>query len=91
MQRKKGLQVSLHEPVVTESIYHNNVKIGASITGNAFRGLDGDMPFLDVTIKLMNDEVYDEIQGFNVQNGSYKKSGQSAGTAIPFTALKILK
>ncbi|QNU06707.1 S8 family serine peptidase [Peribacillus butanolivorans] len=89
--KEKGLQVSLHEPVVTESIYHNNVKIGASITGNAFRGLDGDMPFLDVTIKLMNDEVYDEIQGFNVQNGSYKKSGQTAGTAIPFYGTEDLK
>ncbi len=89
--KEKGLQVSLHEPVVTESVYHNNVKVGASITGKAFRGLDGDMPFLDVTIKVMNDEVYDEVPGFNVQNGSYKKSGQTAGTAIPFYGTEDLK
>ncbi|MFU2018244.1 S8 family serine peptidase [Peribacillus butanolivorans] len=89
--KEKGLQVSIHKPVVTESVYHNNVKVGASITGNAFRGLDGDMPFLDVTIKVMNDEVYDEVQGFNVKNGSYKKSGQVADTAIPFYGTEDLK
>lgn len=88
---EKGLQVSLHEPVVTEGTFNNSLKIGASIIGNAFRGLDGDMPFLDVTFKVSNDEVYDEVPGFNVQNGSYKKSGQIAGTAIPFYGTEDLK
>ncbi|MCO0598878.1 S8 family serine peptidase [Peribacillus butanolivorans] len=89
--KEKGLQVSLHEPVVTEGTLNNSLKIGASITGNAFRGLDGDMPFLDVTFKVSNDEVYDEVQGFNVKNGSYKKSGQIAGTDIPFYGTEDLK
>lgn len=89
--KEKGLQVSLHEPVVTEGTFNNSLKIGASITGNAFRGLDGDMPFLDVTFKVSNDEVYDEIPGFEVKKGSYKKSGQTAGTAIPFYGTEDLK
>ncbi|USK31986.1 S8 family serine peptidase [Bacillus sp. F19] len=88
---EKGLQVSLHEPVVTEGTFNNSLKIGASITGNVFRGLDGDMPFLDVTFKVSNDEVYDEIPGFEVKKGSYKKSGQTAGTAIPFYGTEDLK
>lgn len=89
--KEKGLQVSLDKPVVTEGTFNNSLKIGASITGNAFRGLDGDMPFLDVTFKVSNDEVYDEIPGFEVKKGSYKKSGQTAGTAIPFYGTEDLK
>jgi subtilisin family serine protease len=89
--QEKGLQVSLHEPVVTEGTFNNSLKIGASITGNEYSGLDGDMPFLDVTFKVSNDEVYDEIPGFEVKKGSYKKSGQTAGTAIPFYGTEDLK
>ncbi|MED3997554.1 S8 family serine peptidase [Peribacillus frigoritolerans] len=90
--KEKGLQISLHEPVVTEEgPYLNSVKIGASITGNAFRGLEGDMPFLDVTIKVLNDEVYEDLRGFEVKKGSYKKSGQIAGTAIPFYGTEDFK
>ncbi|PUB11390.1 S8 family serine peptidase [Paenisporosarcina sp. OV554] len=89
---EKGLQVSLHKPVVTEEgRFLNSLNIGASITGNAFKGLNGDMPFLDVTFKVMNDEVYDIVPGFKVQKGSYKKSGQIAGTAIPFYGNENLK
>ncbi|MFJ7936299.1 S8 family serine peptidase [Sporosarcina sp. NPDC096371] len=82
--KEKGLQVSLDEPVVTESTFNNTVKIGASITGNVFKGLNGDMPFLDVTFKVTKGEVYEDVPGFEVKRGSYKKSGQTAGTAIPF-------
>ncbi|MFB6802514.1 S8 family serine peptidase [Peribacillus butanolivorans] len=89
--KERGLQVSLDKPVVTEGTFNNSLKIGASITGNAFRGLDGDMPFLDVTFKVSNDEVYDEIPGFEVKKGSYKKSGQTADTAIPFYGTEDLK
>lgn len=89
--KEKGLQVSLDKPVVTEGTFNNSLKIGASITGNAFRGLDGDMPFLDVTFKVSNDEVYDEIPGFEVKKGSYKKSEQTADTAIPFYGTEDLK
>ncbi|MFJ7936298.1 S8 family serine peptidase [Sporosarcina sp. NPDC096371] len=89
--KEKGLQVTLHEPSVTESTWNNNLKFGADITGNAFSGLNGDMPFLDVTFKVMNDEVYDVVSGFNVQNGSYMKSGQKVKTAIPFYGTEDLK
>ncbi|WP_141995090.1 S8 family serine peptidase [Bacillus sp. B4EP4a] len=89
--KEKGLQVSLDKPVVTEGTFNNSLKIGASITGKAFRGLDGDMPFLDVTFKVSNDEVYDEIPGFEVKKGSYKKFGQTADTAIPFYGTEDLK
>jgi len=88
---EKGLQVSLNEPVVTEGLYNNSLNIGASITGNAFKGLNGDMPFLDVTFKVVKGEVYEDVPGFEVKKGSYKKSGQIASTAIPFYNTQDLK
>ncbi|CAG9611251.1 hypothetical protein BACCIP111899_00423 [Bacillus rhizoplanae] len=82
--KEKGLEVSLQEPVVTEGTYKNTVKVGASMKGNAFSGMDGDMPFLDVTFKLVSDAFFDNVIGFDVKQGSYMKAGQTAATAIPF-------
>ncbi|MFJ7936292.1 S8 family serine peptidase [Sporosarcina sp. NPDC096371] len=88
--KEKGLQVSLHEPVVKEGSFRNSLNVGASITGKAFKGLNGDIPFLDVTFKVVNDEVYDYVT-FDVPKGSYKKSGQLADTAIPFYGTEYFK
>ncbi|QWI51680.1 S8 family serine peptidase [Bacillus mycoides] len=82
--KEKGLEVSLQEPVVKEGTFNNTVKVGASMTGNAFSGMDGDMPFLDVTFKLVSDAYFDNVIGFNVQQASYMKAGQTAATAIPY-------
>ncbi len=81
--KEKGLEVSLQEPVVTDGRY-NTVKVGASMKGNGFSGMDGDMPFLDVTFKVVTDAYYDGATGFNVKQASYTKAGQTAATAIPY-------
>ena len=54
--KEKGLEVSLQEPVVTEGRL-NTVKVGASMKGNGFSGMDGDMPFLDVTFKVVTTHI----------------------------------
>ncbi|MGG0186698.1 S8 family serine peptidase [Bacillus rhizoplanae] len=83
--KEKGLEVSLQEPVVTEGTDGNNtVKVGASMKGNAFSGMDGDLPFLDVTFKLVSDAFYDGTNEFKVKQASYTKAGQTAATAIPY-------
>ncbi|MGG0455261.1 S8 family serine peptidase [Bacillus mycoides] len=81
---EKGLEVSLQEPVVTEGTHKNTVKVGASMKGNAFSGMDGDMPFLDVTLKLVSDAYFDNATKFDVKQASYMKAGQTAATAIPY-------
>ncbi|MDM5440905.1 S8 family serine peptidase [Bacillus hominis] len=81
---EKGLEVSLQEPVVTEGTHKNTVKVGASMKGNAFSGMDGDMPFLDVTLKLVSDAYFDNATKFAVKQASYMKAGQTAATAIPY-------
>ncbi|MGG0186666.1 S8 family serine peptidase, partial [Bacillus rhizoplanae] len=83
--KKNGLEVSLQESVVTEGTNGTNkVKVGASMKGNEFSGLEGDMPFLDVTFKVVSDAYYSNVIKFDVQQGSYMKAGQTAATAIPF-------
>ncbi|OFD54286.1 peptidase S8 [Bacillus mycoides] len=82
--KEKGLEVSLQEPVVTEGTNTNTVKVGASMNGNAFNGMDGDMPFLDVTLKLVSDAYYNNATKFNVKQASYMKAGQTATTAIAY-------
>ncbi|WHY78559.1 S8 family serine peptidase [Neobacillus sp. WH10] len=82
--KENGLEVSLQEPVVTEGTYTNTVKFGASMTGNGFSGLDGDMPFLDVTFKVVSDAYYDNATIFDVKQASYMKAGQTAATAISY-------
>ncbi|WP_045518885.1 S8 family serine peptidase [Neobacillus niacini] len=81
---EKGLEVSLQEPVVTEGTLTNTVKVGASMKGNGFSGMDGDMPFLDVTFKVVSDAFYDNVTSFNVLQASYMKAEQTAATAIPY-------
>ncbi|MDR4982615.1 S8 family serine peptidase [Bacillus cereus] len=82
--KEKGLEVSLQEPVVTEGDYFSTVNVGASMKGNAFSGMDGDMPFLDVTFKVEHDEWYFGDIFMDVKKASYMKAGQAAATAIPF-------
>lgn len=82
--KEKGLELSLQEPVMKEGTYNNTVKVGASMKGNAFNGMDGNMPFLDVTFKVVSDAFYDNVIRFDVQQGSYMKAGQTAATSIPF-------
>ncbi|WP_440602349.1 S8 family serine peptidase [Bacillus sp. GB_SG_008] len=82
--KERGLEVSVQEPVITEGTYKNTVKAGASMTGNGFSGMDGDMPFLDVTFKLVSDAYFDVATLFNVKQASYMKAGQTAATAIPY-------
>ncbi|PFR31057.1 peptidase S8 [Bacillus cereus] len=83
--KEKGLEVSLQEPVVTEGTYNKStVKVGASMKGNAFSGMDGDMPFLDVTFKVVSDAHFDSVTQFDVQQASYMKAGQTAATATPY-------
>ncbi|PFR31058.1 peptidase S8 [Bacillus cereus] len=82
--KEKGLEVSLQEPVVTDGDYYSTVKVGASMKGNAFSGMDGDLPFLDVTFKLVHDEWYSAGIFMNVKQASYMKAGETATTSIPF-------
>lgn len=75
---EKGVKVNLDEPTLTSG----NVKVGASIDQNDFL-IDKDLPFLDVTFKVINDEYYaqEEIT-FETSSFKYKKTSDSSPTMI---------
>ncbi|WP_129689949.1 S8 family serine peptidase [Gottfriedia acidiceleris] len=83
-----GLTVKVDEPVVSPNPTlerQDIVKVGAHVSGN--EGFSGDMPFLDVTFKLYNDEyniLYSNINpNDNTTTFSYTKKGETEATEIP--------
>ncbi|MDM5331612.1 S8 family serine peptidase [Neobacillus sp. CF12] len=84
-----GLAVSVDETVVKEHpIYEtkNSVNVGAHISGDGFTGFNGDINFLDVTFKLVDDHFFilaDTMDGEeNTKPFSYTKFGESTPTTI---------
>ncbi len=75
-----GLTVSIDQPIVKDHpVYPENkdmVNAGAHINGGEdFKGISGDMPFLDVTFKLYNDGMY----------GVYYDTMSVEENTVPFT------
>ncbi|KRE71355.1 S8 family serine peptidase [Paenibacillus sp. Soil750] len=88
---QKGLKVNVDKPVVTDhDVYEAKqmVKVGATISGNNFHGIDGDSAFLDVTFKLVDDKWFGVIKDTmnieqNIEEFFYKKYGETVQTIAP--------
>ncbi|MED1304703.1 hypothetical protein BK704_13020 [[Bacillus thuringiensis] serovar konkukian] len=91
--KENKLKVKLDKSIVTEGQYSNTLKTGASIDGKAFNGLDGDMPFLDVTFKVVDDtwHEYDGRGLIDVVKTSYMKVGQTESVDTPFYSTASFK
>ncbi|MFP7297144.1 S8 family serine peptidase [Neobacillus niacini] len=74
-----GVAITLDEPITTKA----SAKVGAALSGENFEGLDGDMPFLDVTYKVVDDKSYSKGMFFGLTSLSYKKANETAVTTIP--------
>lgn len=88
--RQAGATIAVDEPVIrNDEIWEGKkiVNVGASVTGDGFAGFDGDMPFLDVTFKLMDDENYTGLDKMNIEQNiekfDYTKAGAEEPTEIP--------
>jgi len=79
---QKGASVNLSEPTVTEDYSGMKVKVGASIDQNELK-LDQDLPFLDVTFKVIGDESYaPQDMTFETRSFKYKKTSDSSPSII---------
>ncbi|QKE76006.1 S8 family serine peptidase (plasmid) [Arthrobacter citreus] len=75
---EKGAKVNLTAPVLSTG----SVKVGASIDQGDLT-IDKDLPFLDVTLKLTNDNLYLlEGYGFDVSSFKYKKTANATTTNL---------
>lgn len=83
----KGAEITLDEPITTGAV----TKVGASLSGGSFEGLDGDMPFLDVTFKVVDDKSYTKGMFFGLTSLSYKKAGEAAVNTVPGYSLNTFK
>ncbi|PEL06035.1 S8 family serine peptidase [Bacillus sp. AFS017336] len=89
--KKNHLSINLKDPVITGDSRWNTVKVGASIEGSNFAGMDGDMPFLDVTFKAISDSFYDVAYAISLptKNFTYLKAGQEQSISIPYFAYNM--
>jgi subtilisin family serine protease len=81
---QKGASVDLSEPTFTEDYSGKimNAKVGASIDQNELK-IDQDLPFLDVTFKVIGDEYYaPEDLTFETRSFKYKKTSDSSPSII---------
>jgi subtilisin family serine protease len=83
----KGAEITLDEPKTTAAL----TKVGATLSGESFEGLNGDMPFLDVTYKMVNDKLYSKRMLFGLTSLSYKNAGATSINTIPGYSLNTFK
>jgi subtilisin family serine protease len=82
--KENGLEASLQEAEVQEGSFYSTVNVGAEINGDRFTGLNEDMPFLDVTFKVIQDDWFYGNDKFNVTASSYTKAGESQPVSLPY-------
>ncbi|MBO9129211.1 S8 family serine peptidase [Bacillus sp. 165] len=82
--KQSGLETVVNEPVFKGSGFSSYVTVGASLQAEGFAGLNGDMPFLDVTFKVTGDEWYSFFNNFKVTTSTYTKAGASTKTTLPY-------
>ncbi|USK40839.1 S8 family serine peptidase [Cytobacillus firmus] len=80
---QNGIEIKIDEPVVSKS----TVKVGASLLKAGFEGISGDMPFLDVTFKMVDDTNFTRFTSFGLKELSYRKQDQSEALTIPAYSL----
>ena len=88
--KEQGLELTLDEAVVTEGQFFNTVKVGSTINGNVFSGLDGDMPIFDVKFKVVNDDQPYGKYDFKVLNGTYMKADETEATTISHYSTDVI-
>ena len=56
---ENDLDITLDEPIVEEDVtYWDKATVGATLEGESFDGISGDMDFLDVTMELKSDQAF---------------------------------
>ncbi|EQB37063.1 hypothetical protein M948_09240 [Virgibacillus sp. CM-4] len=82
---ERNLEGTLLAPKVNDSDYLGSVELETTtIEGESFTGLDGDMPLLDITFKVINDHWYYNYDKFEVTASNYTKDGQTEAVSLPY-------
>jgi subtilisin family serine protease len=80
-EKKLSTRVEVGE--IKHDLWEDQIPVSAFLEGGSLEGADGDMPVLDVTFKVTNDEFYDYIASFNFTEAKYHKSGEEEVVQVP--------
>ncbi|MGM0828906.1 MAG: S8 family serine peptidase [Bacillota bacterium] len=80
-EKKLSTRVEVGE--IKHDLWEDQIPVSAFLEGDSLEGADGDMPILDVTFKVTNDEFYDYISSFNFTEAKYHKSGEEEVVQVP--------
>lgn len=81
---ENGLQASLHDPIEGNPGYYETVTVGATLNGEGYSGLNGDMPMVDVTFKVNKDDWFYGYDKLDVTKSSYTKAGEDETVTLPY-------
>ncbi|MGF3105228.1 S8 family serine peptidase [Rossellomorea sp. DUT-2] len=81
---ENGLQASILDPVESDSGYYANVTVGATLSGEGYSGLNGDMPVVDVTFKVNQDDWFYGSDKLDVTKSTYTKAGEDDAVTLPY-------
>ncbi|MFI8688237.1 S8 family serine peptidase [Rossellomorea sp. NPDC077527] len=81
---ENGLQASLQDPVVSGTGYYQTVTMGAALNGEGYSGLSGDMPVVDVSFKVTQDDWFYGADKMDVTKSSYTKAGEDSAVTLPY-------
>lgn len=79
----KKLSTRVEVGEIKHDLWEDQIPVGAFLEGDSLEGADGDMPILDVTFKVINDEFYDYLPSFNLPEVKYHKAGEEEAVQVP--------
>ncbi|MFC7786457.1 S8 family serine peptidase [Rossellomorea sp. GCM10028870] len=80
-EKKLSTRVEVGE--IKHDLWEDQIPVSAFLEGDSLEGADGDMPILNVTFKVTNDEFYDYIPSFNFTEAKYHKLGEEEVVQVP--------
>lgn len=87
---EKNWSTNVEVGEIVHDLWENTVPVRAILEGDDLDGIDGDMPILDVTFKVMNDEYYDYERSLYITEANYHKAEEKEAVQVPgFTTEKL--
>src|SRR5699024_8553319 len=80
---ENDVDVELSEPSFGEGFTGKTVTVGAMITDETFEGYTGDGDFIDLTFKVIRDDVYKAINILEVSNLTYTQYDNTETISVP--------
>ncbi|WP_339148680.1 MULTISPECIES: S8 family serine peptidase [unclassified Sutcliffiella] len=79
----KNLRTKVEVGEIEHDFWEHHIPLSAFLEGDVTSGVDGNMPILDVTFKVINDEFYNYLTSFIFTDAKYHKAGEKEAVQVP--------